>query len=246
MTLKWAVLLILPSIGYAQSHADRFELETGLVATRTMEIRGFKQDNATEDWSKSGPTLRFEYWRTMENDWNYGLVFQPLSLRYRDSLRSDLSAKGKTFRSGDQASLDYQFPTVRFSANKPIFQNEDGSYIRAGGSAVVRYAKVGLSASRQSFSDTNLLVVPLINLEASKPIGSGYSVFARSDFLPGIGGHVFLDGLYDVYFGARKKMGSANDLDVGVRLFFGGYDPKKTDEYANRIFFNALVVRYTF
>ncbi|NCX63073.1 MAG: hypothetical protein EBW84_10185 [Betaproteobacteria bacterium] len=120
------------------------------------------------------------------------------------------------------------------------------STIRAGGSAVVRYAKVGLSASRQSFSDTNFLVVPLINLEASKPIGSGYSVFARSDFLPGIGGHVFLDGLYDVYFGARKKMGSANDLDVGVRLFFGGYDPKKTDEYANRIFFNALVVRYTF
>jgi len=100
-------------------------------------------------------------------------------LRYQDTLKSDLSVKGKTFRSGDKASLDYQFPTVRLSANKPIFQSDDGSYIFAGGSAVVRYAKVGLSGGGQSFSDTNLILVALINIEASKPVGSGYSLFTR-------------------------------------------------------------------
>jgi len=238
--------LFVPFTLHAQEVSNRFEVEAGLVATRNMEIRGFNQGNATQDWSKSGPTLRLEYWRTKQNDWNYGLIVQPLSLGYQDTLKSDLSAKGKTFRSGDRASLDYQFPTVRLSANKPIFQSNDGSYLRAGGSAVVRYAKVELSGGGQSFSDTNLIVVPLINIEASKPIGSGYSLFTRSDFLPGIGGNVFLDGLYDIYFGVRKKMSPINDLDVGVRLFFGGYDPKKADDYANRIFFNSLVVRYSF
>jgi MoaA/NifB/PqqE/SkfB family radical SAM enzyme len=44
----------------------------------------------------------------------------------------------------------------------------------------------------------------------------------------------------------RKKLNSGNDFDVGFRLFFGGYDPKKQDDYANKIFFNSLVVRYSF
>ncbi|NCX03571.1 MAG: hypothetical protein EBV72_11945 [Betaproteobacteria bacterium] len=156
-----------------------------------------------------------------ENDWNYGFVVQPLAVKYQDTFQNDLSVKGKPFRSGDGATLNYQFPTIRLSANKPIYQGDDGSYIRAGGSAVVRYAKVALNGSGQSFSDTNLIAIPLINIEASRPLGNGYSFFSRSD-------------------------SPTNDLDVGVRLFFGGYDPKKADDYANRIFFNSLVVRYSF
>lgn len=239
-------LLILPLALHAQDRTDRFELEAGIVSTRNMEIRGFNQGNSTQDWSGSAPTVRFEYWRVKENDWNYGFVVQPLAVKYQDTFQNDLSVKGKPFRSGDGATLNYQFPTIRLSANKPIYQGDDGSYIRAGGSAVVRYAKVALNGSGQSFSDTNLIAIPLINIEASRPLGNGYSFFSRSDFLPGIGGNIFLDGLYDVYFGVRKKLSPTNDLDVGVRLFFGGYDPKKADDYANRIFFNSIVVRYSF
>lgn len=246
MKFIWAILFILPSIVQAQTYVDRFELEAGVISTQNMEIRGFNQGDATQNWSKSAPTVRFEYWRVNENDWNYGLVVQPLSIRYHDTFKNDLSVKGKSFKSGDQGTLDYQFPTLRFSANKPIFKGDDGSYVRAGGSAVVRYAKVSLSGSGQSFSDTNLIAIPLINIEASRPLGDGYSLFTRSDFLPGIGGNVFLDGLYDVYFGVRKKVTQTNDLDVGIRLLFGGYDPKKADDYANKIFFNSLVLRYTF
>ena len=238
--------LFVPFTLHAQEISNRFEVEAGLVATRNMEIRGFNQGNATQDWSKSAPTVRLEYWRVNENSWNYGLVVQPLSVRYQDTFKNDLSVKGKTFRSGDQGTLEYQFPTLRLSANKPIYKGNDGSYVRAGGSAVVRYAKVSLSGSGQSFSDTNLIAIPLLNIEASRPLGEGYSFFTRSDFLPGIGGNLFLDGLYDVYFGVRKKVTQTNDLDVGIRLFFGGYDPKKADDYANKIFFNSLVLRYTF
>jgi hypothetical protein len=230
----------------AEIKTDRFEVEGGLVSTRNMEIHGYNQANATQDWSKSAPTYRLEYWRVNENDWNYGLVYQPLSLHYTDKLKSNLNYKGQVFSSGDPGTLDYKFPTLRLTANKLVYKGDDGSFIRAGGSAIVRYAGVALNAAGKSFSDTNLILVPVINIEASKPLSDGYSLFTRSDFLPGIGGNFFLDGLYDVFFGVRKRMSSGNDLDVGVRLFFGGYDPKKQDDYANKIFFNSLVVRYSF
>jgi len=239
-------LLLVPGFIYAQNSVHRFEIEGGIIATKNMEIHGFNQSNATEGWSKSAPTVRLEYWRIQENDWNYGLVYQPLAIDYKDTIKKDLNAKGQVFYSVDSATLDYQFPTLRFSANKPIYQGDDGSYIRAGGSGVVRYAKVVLKGAGQSLSDTNLILIPLINLEAKKPLGQGYSLFTRSDFLPGIDGNIFLDGLYDVFFGVRKKLNSGNDFDVGFRLFFGGYDPKKQDDYANKIFFNSLVVRYSF
>ncbi|NBT74376.1 MAG: hypothetical protein EBT15_00095 [Betaproteobacteria bacterium] len=246
MNLLLAALLLFPLALHAQERTDRFELEAGVVSTRNMEIRGYNQSNATDGWSKSSPTARFEYWRVKDNSWNYGLVFQPLSQRYQDTLKSNLSAKGKTFTAGSSATLDYQFPTIRFSANTPISQGDDGGYVRAGGSLVVRYAKVGLSTASQSFNDTNWIAVPLVNIEANRSLGGAYSLFTRADFLPGFDGNVFLDGLYDVFFGVRRKVDSTSNLDVGIRLFFGGYDPKKADDYANRIFFNSLVVRYTF
>jgi len=232
--------------GNAQNNPSRFEIEGGIISTKNMEIHGYHQDNATEGWSKSAPTYRIEYWRVKKNDWNYGIVYQPLSIHYKDKLRSNLNYKGQVFNSGEFGTLKYKFPTLRFTANNPVYKNEDGSYFRFGGSAIVRYASVSLSAGGKSFSDTNLIAIPVFNLEASKSLIYGYSLFTRSDFLPGIDGNIFLDGLYDAFFGIRKKINNGNDLDFGVRLFFGGYDPKKKDDYANKIFFNSLVARYSF
>lgn len=239
-------LLLLPTTLYAQNSVERFEVEGGIIATRNMEIHGFNQANATEGWLKSGPTVRLEYWRVKENDWNYGVAYQPLALQYKDTLKSNLNNQGQVFNSGDSGTLDFQFPTVRFTGNKPIYQGENGSYIRVGGSAIVRNANVSLSAGGKSFSDTGLAVFPVINVEATKPLGQGYSFFTRSDFLPIIGENLFSNGFYDVFLGVKKKLDNGNDFDVGLRLFFGGYDPKKQDDYANKIFFNSLVARYNF
>jgi hypothetical protein len=154
----------------AEGMVDRFEVEGGIVSTRNMEIHGYNQANATDGWSKSAPNYRLEYWRVNENDWNYGLVYQQLSLQYKDTIKSNLNYKGQVFISGDSGTLDYKFPTLRFTGNKPVYKGADGSYIRAGGSAIVRYAGVALSAGGKSFSDTNLILVPVINIEASKPL----------------------------------------------------------------------------
>ena len=238
--------LLLPGILFAQEQKDRIEIEGGFVGTQNMEIHGYNQSNATSNWTKSGPIFRLEYWRLNKEGWNYGLAYQPLSLKYEDKLKSNLNYKGKVFQSGDTAVLDYQFPTLRLSANTSVFKGDDLSEMRLGGSGVIRYARVALTSSSQSITDTNLIVIPLINIEYQKPINDEYSFYTRSDFLPGIDGNIFLDGLYDIFAGVRKKLQHDTSVDVGVRLFFGGYDPKKADDYANRIFFKAVVVKYSF
>ena len=95
-----------------------------------------------------------------------------------------------------------------------------------------------------SFHDTNFIAFPLVNFESELPLYHEYVFFTRGDFLPSIDGNVFLDGLFDVLFALRRYIGGASSVDVGIRLFFGGYDPKKPDDYANKIFFNGAVVRY--
>ena len=244
--LVGALTLMTFNPALAQERKSRFEIEGGVITTQNMEIQGYNQGNATEGWKKNAADVRLEYWSTRENDWNYGVVLQPLNLNYSGVLTNNLNYQGQVFQAGDSATLSYQFPTLRFSANYPVFQARDtGSYIRAGGSAIIRYARVGLSSPSSSFVSTNLIALPTFNFESNTVIGQGYSIFTRSDFLPGIGGNVLLDGLFDIFIGVRKSLGDGNSLDAGLRMFFGGYDPDKPDYYANRIFFNAFVVRYS-
>jgi hypothetical protein len=224
---------------------SRFELEGGVLTTQNMEIRGYHQGNATENWRSEAPAIRLEYWSIKENSWNFGLAFQPIDLRYSGTLKNDLTYKGQTYRAGDPGSLHYQFPSLRLTANYPLLQSAGGSYLRGGGSAILRYADVSFSSNGKGFSDTNLIAIPTFNLEASLQLGDGYRLLTRSDFLPGIDGNVFLDGLFDVFLGGGKKLENGGALDAGIRMFFGGYDPKRPDDYANRIFFTGLVVRYS-
>ncbi len=239
------LFFIFPIIAEAQERENRYEVEAGMITTSNMEIYGYGQANATQGWKANGFTYRLEYWNIKQDGWNFGAVFQPLDLNYSSKLTSNLNAKNNVFVNGNNATLNYQFPTMRFTGNYPVYGSDSGNYLRAGGSAIIRYAKVGLSSSTGSFSDTNLIPIPTINLETSTAIGGNYSLFTRSDFLPSIGGNVLWDGLYDVYFGVRKKLNGGATLGAGMRLFFGGYTTSTPGDYSNKIFFKSYVIRYT-
>jgi len=241
-----SVAVIAPMMALAQSErSGRYEVEAGVISTRNMEIHGYEQGNATEDWKSTEPTARFEYWSVRKNHWNYGVVAQPLYTHYSDTLKSDLNSDGEVYHKGEHGTLDYQFHSVRGTANYTLLgRDEEHRYLRGGGSVIARYADVNFKADSGSFHDTNFIAFPLINLEAEFPLYDEYVFFTRSDFLPSIDGNVFLDGLFDVLFAVRRYIGSNSSVDVGIRLFFGGYDPNKPDDYANKIFFNGAVVRY--
>lgn len=238
-------LLLDKSTAFAEP-SGRFEVEAGVVTTKTQQISGYKQGNTTANWKSQNPTARIEYWTTKNDAWNYGIVAQPLRATYSDTLRSDLNIKGKVYKSGEKASLDYQFHTLRGSANYPVLASSNNdTYLRLGGSLVARYADLKFSGENQSFKDTNFIVVPLIHLETAMIIVSDYGFLLRTDFLPSPEDNVFLDGLFDVLFAVRKHFDLNRSIDLGIRLFFGGYDPKKPDDYANKIFFTAAVMRYS-
>lgn len=230
----------------ADERAGRWEWEAGVLSTDNMELRGFGQGNATSGWTKASPALRMEYWSVKDGDWNYGIVFQPIIVGYNGTFKSDFSAKGVSFLAGQAGSLDYQFSTLKFSANKPVYQGTDGSSLRVGASAVARYAEVRMSNGAQSFRETNLILLPVLNIDAFRPLKDGYGVFLRADILPGVNGDFFLDGLYDVCFGVRRHLSERRRLDFGIRMIFGGYDPERPGDFANRIRLNALVLRYSY
>jgi hypothetical protein len=223
-----------------------WEAEAGVLQTQNMEISGYQQQNATDGWDSTDPTARLEYWRNREGTWNYGVVLQPLYASYSGTIEHDLNAKGQFFEAGTKGTLDYQFHTLRFSANYPLLTSKKGDYLRAGGSLVARYFNAKLETANAAFDDTNFIVVPLVNLESGIALTPRHSLFVRADLLPGIDGNVFLDGLYDVLVAFRTPLERSRSVDVGVRLFFGGYDPDAADDYANRIFFVGVVGRYSF
>jgi hypothetical protein len=243
------LLLVLSCSAHAQTapsdRETRFEIEAGVLSTRTMNLHGFHQSNATSGWDGIDPTVRLEAWSVKPEGWNFGGVLQPVYLEYSDRLSSDWTAKGKEFHKGDNADLTYQFHSLRGTANYPVLMSLDReSYLRLGMSVILRYADIRFRSEDQSHHGTNLIGFPLLNVEGNLALGEGYSFFTRADMLPSPTGDFFLDGLFDVFAGVRKTLSHGSTLDGGVRLFFGGYDPDRKNDYANRIFFQGLVVRY--
>jgi hypothetical protein len=233
------ISLSAPLSAFAQSEREvRYEVEGGVLGTRSMEIHGYEQGNATADWGSTDPTARLEYWSVKRNHWNYGVVAQPLYAHYSDTVASDLNYNGEVYHKGDHGTLDYQFHSVRGTANYTLLgRDEEHRYLRGGGSLIARYAEVNFKTDSGSFHDTNFIAFPLLNIESEFALYDGYTFFTRGD--------VFLDGLFDVLFALRRYVDKDSSVDVGVRLFFGGYNPNKADDYANRIFFNGAVVRYS-
>ncbi len=224
---------------------NQFEVEAGILHTNKIEIQGYQQNIATNGWKSNDITARFEYWSKTKDSWNFGTVFQPIYTQYQDTVTSNLNYQKTVFESGSNGTLKFQFHSIRQSANYPVLQSELG-YLRLGGSFIVRYAQLDFTAGGNSFSGSGWIAIPLFNVESEIVLTPKYSFFTRSDFLPSPTQGLFVDGLYDCLFAVRSKIGGEKSVDIGVRLFFGGYDPQQAGKYANRIFLSALVARYRF
>ncbi len=92
MLTRTLLLLLVSALAGAAEYTGRLEVEAGVISTREMSIRGYGEGDATRGWGRSAATFRLEYWRVKDDDWNYGLVLQPLALSYADTLKADFSA----------------------------------------------------------------------------------------------------------------------------------------------------------
>jgi hypothetical protein len=169
--------LLFPTVVLAQNdRSERYEAEAGILGTRNMDIHGYHQGNATEDWKGTAPTARFEYWSVRKRAWNFGVVAQPLYVRYSDTVKNDLNYNSKIYNKGDSGTLDYQFHSVRGTANYSVLGcEEENTYLRVGGSLIARYADLNFKTDSGSFHDTNFIAFPLINVESEVALYRNYS-----------------------------------------------------------------------
>jgi len=222
-----------------------FEIEAGVFATQKMEFKGYEQGNATENWKSIAPTLRLEYWNRKSQSWNYGISIQPIYFKYSDTIRNNLNYDGKVFYKGEKASLIYQFHNITTTANYPIIKRNENNYLRLGGTLIFRYADFHFRAETNSFNSINFIIFPLINTELKVKLKNKLFFFSRADFLPSPTKRILSDGLFNVLFAVRHQFTTKQSLDIGTRLFFGGDDEMKQDDYANRIFFLGAVIKYS-
>ena len=239
-----AIIAAINCVSFA-SHASSksFEIEAGVLHTNNMEISGYQQQNATSGWKSNDATVRLEFWSKNDNGWNFGTILQPIYTRYSGTISENLNTKGDSYTKGELATLDYQFHSIRETANHQVLRFQNGGGIKLGGSLIARYAQANFTTASNSFHSSGFLVAPLINFEIEVIMTPKHKAIVKSDFLP-LPTQGIMNGIYDTLFAVRTKLDNDKSFDVGLRLFFGGYDPQKADKYANRIFLSAFVVRY--
>jgi hypothetical protein len=235
-----SALLLLANRQVWAQQTGTTEIEVGALQAQNLDVASFQRASATADWRKTGPTIRLEYWTKQENDWRYGIVFQPLYFRLSGRLADQFEYKATTLNRGDSAQLTYQFHTARVSANYPVYEGQQ-SDIRLGASLILRYFNTNLSSATGKASSVNILALPLPNIEAKYSLSANYSLNLRADVFPTISG----SGLYDVLLALRQES-KVRPVDIGLRFFGGSYDPNEVGNFRNKIFFRGLVLRTTF
>jgi hypothetical protein len=249
MNFKKIFFVFLISSLTSQSYGRNweFQVEGGLLQTSLFDVQGFGQNNATEGWGSIDPTARFELWSKNPEGWNFGTVLQPLYVRFEDVFQSQLNAEGKVFNAGQGGVIDFQFHSIRESFNYPLIGNDLAPfYLRGGLSLIGRYAQIDIRGSGNEYRGTNFIVLPLLNFETKLQLSEQLALLFSGDFVPGIKGDLLTNSLYDLLFSVKYFTAQRDSFDMGVRLFFGGYDPEKVDFFANRIFQAAYVLRFNF
>ncbi len=223
-------------------HTWSFVAEAGPQFTPVLNISGANQSNATANWGGVGVDGRLEAWLTRPDKLNLGVVIQPVFETFKGNLTSNAMVKGQRFLQGAPASLDFQFPSVRVTANYPVWSNGTAE-LRLGGSIILRYAAETLTSGKSRAVFTNTLALPMINAEATARLGGPWSAVFRADLLPSWNA----TGLYDAFLGVRYAVGEAGRaVEFGSRTFYGGFEPNDTSFLNNKVLFQSVVVRLIF
>jgi hypothetical protein len=247
-TLRLALLAaLLPGVPPAAAaswydlseHRWSFVAEGGARFATSLDFSGAHQANATSGWGGTAFQYRGEAWLTKPGGLNLGIVLQPFDQSFNGTLSSNLDSRGQHFTAGQPGHLNFQFPSGRITANYPVWARGE-TELRLGLSLIARYTEVTLKSDQARLVRTNTLALPLPNLEARTGLGGGFSAVLRADAIP------YSVGLYDVFYGVRRELGGQRAVELGGRLFGGGYQPNKSNDINSKVLFNGVVLRMVF
>lgn len=222
-------------------HRWSFVAEAGARFPTSIDTSGPNQPNATKDWTGPGAQYRAEAWLTKPGGLNLGLVLAPFDQTFRGTLSANVNTKGQSLVAGQPGTLNFQFPSGRLTANYPVWSRGE-TELRLGGSLIVRYAEQTLKSDQGRIKNVNTLGLPLLNIDARTGLGGGLSAVVRADLLPAGSG----TGIYDVFYGLRRPVDERRAVELGGRLFAGGFFPNDPKYLNSRVVFNGVVLRLVF
>lgn len=162
-------------------------------------------------------------------------VVAPLEIEGTGTLPQAVDFAGGSFAAGVPTRGTYRFSSYRLGY-RYTFHRDDAWRLRVGGTLFVRDAKVELVQGTTRASDSNVGVVPLLNLAAEYTPPGRWAVVAELDGLAAPQGRAVdfsLRGRYDLDHGCS--------IGLGYRTIEGGAD---NDEVFNFAWLHTVFVSF--
>jgi hypothetical protein len=221
-------IFILASVSVAQepTHPWTLEIESGLTSVRYNDAKvprstGTNVDLAKlvgKDWKGFGRLSLF-YQDRAGGTWK--LLYAPYRLSGNGELTGSTSFAGEAF-GARSVKATYQFDSYRLTYRKPW----SGGW-SIGGTLKIRDADIRLKQGATVASESNLGLVPLLNVFGEGQIGRGFMYEVELDGLAGGPGRAF-----DISMRVKRQLSPNTTAFVGYRVLEGGVDIPRVKNFA--------------
>lgn len=226
--------------GHVQAESLRWDigLETGAVwqSYNDVQIPG---DSGTRfslsDLAGNGPLpfYRLELFYNLADKHQLRFLIAPLGYTEDGMLDKNVDFDGQTFIAGENTEVTYKFNSYR-ATYRYLFFNDQKWYWHVGGTLKIRDAEIAMKQDGVSASNTNVGVVPLLNLYGEYRFANRWRLIVDFDGLASPQGRALDLGL-KVNYDIEKNW----YLGGGLRVLEGGADNDKVYSFAQ---FNYAVI----
>ena len=238
LLVTFSVLLIANDKALAEQTRWHIGLETGAVwqAYNDVQIPGdtgtrFSLSDLTGN--DPAPFVRLELFYDVADRHQLRFLIAPLSYTETGVLNQDVNFDGQSFSAGTSTEATYKFNSYRATYRYKFYEGPKWTW-RIGGTLKVRDAEIGLKQGSTSASNSNLGVVPLLNLYGDYQFSDRWSFIVDFDGLASTQGRAIDLGL-KVNYDINKNWA----IGGGLRVLEGGAD---NDEVYNFAQFNYALI----
>jgi hypothetical protein len=221
--------------GFSPVRADDLNWRLGLEAGPVWQSRNDVQipgDTGTRfslvDIVGSGPFpyVRVELAYKFNDRHSLRFLFAPFQYTETGVLNDNVSFAGESFTAGQATEVKYQFNSYRATYRYHFFSNDHWEWY-VGGTLKVRDAEIRLSQGSVSARDTDVGVVPLLNLYGEYRLANAWTFILDLDGLASPQGRALDLGLL-----AQYDLSDAWYIAGGYRTLEGGADNDSVYSFA--------------
>jgi len=214
------LLLLMAGTVYGQWS---FGVESGVLFQSYNDFRVPNETGTTlsftDQFERDGSTvpLRVQVRKTWAERNHLSFLFAPLNLDYKGTLEDDIFFKGIEFKNNEEISGFYKFNSYRMTYRRDLIHTDNWVF-GLGLTAKIRDATIRLTAKTAHGRETNVGIVPLINMHL------GYRTEKWGVFLEGDGLAADRGRAFDFFIGGRYYPVDDFSLSLGYRFLEGGAD----------------------